>query len=1261
VESTLARLTRHVRHELVQSEESFGSDDSKKGIQASEIVLEGVEQVGHAEKHLTSEQIERLALGQPIGAEGQEHFEAIELARRHVLGCAACQKLVSMHSDFERRLRGLTMQENSDPGPDCPPETALWELASGGLSPGRVEMVLEHVTHCDRCGQTFRSAAATFADTTTEEEERVLASLVSGTANWQGNLAKRLAVASNSPVEAARTLHPQPFFPRMLLALTAATVVLLATVASWIAVVRRPTPEVLLARAYSQERTLELRISDAAYAPIRVERGGDRSRVDRPPELLEAEAIIGKNLRGKPNDVRWLHAKGQADLLDNSYESALSTLDRAHRLAPNDDSISVDLASAYFQVAQSTDTPDNYNRTIDLLRRVTVSDPNNAVAWFNLAISCERMHYYSRALEAWDSYLRVDPSSRWSDEARARRVGIQNRIGIYRKDRSLKVDPLDFLKLAQNEGVTGVMTLKEPVETYLDVALTVWVPQVASGDPKFGQDSAAMEALHLVANVAANQQKDRWLKDFVKDVETNTSSRSAAMSLNRAISLSGAGDYARAKTAAARAERGFARSHSNSGLMRARFETVYATHLSQQGQKCYSKAENLKKSLAGSSYTWLEIQTSLEAATCANMIGDIEEARSNANRAFQLAKEVNYDSLYLRATMELAVLDWTSGNFANATRLVNAGLDKFWTQGLPPMRGYSLYAVLDSVAEDSELWHADVTIDREATDLLNGDPDHGLLGFEYQRLANAAVHSGELSIARDYFRRSSEQFAQAPPGDALETYKAASEIGLARADCLTGNCTSARTRLQAVESRVYVASNRYVAWDFYLAQGEVLSATGESEAALQSYLNAVGIAEKGLTSVGSERERLIWMREYNRTYRAVVKLELTGDPVRAFRRWEWYKGAPVRMFRGAIVQSSRPHVASPGLTAATDVTVSNDRALLGDSVVLSFALFPNESGVWVHDARGTQYRRISVAQDQLEELVRRFSASCADVHSDPAQLRADGRRLYGLLIRPLVPLLTSKRLSIEADGILEGVPFEALITDEGRFLGDEFDIANSPGMAYLPFTRSTLTRVDIRNSLVVANPYAVGHNSSLEQLPSANDEATEVARMLPNSHLLLGSSVTSRALLEGLRNADVFHFSGHAVATKEGAALILGSMEKEDGYELLDALQLGGEELKRTRLVVLSACSTAGSEGRTLSETSSLERMFLTQGVPQVIATRWSVDSSASQELVVTFYNHLLLGIPVTEALRQARQQIRARDGYAHPYYWAGFSVFGKI
>ena len=107
-------------------------------------------------------------------------------------------------------------------------------------------------------------------------------------------------------------------------ALTMASLFVVVTLI--VPLLRPPDPEALIAKAYSEHRTLELRLRTANQAPVRVERGGNTSSLEKPAALLRAEDRIAQKLIENANDPYWLDAKAQVDMLDGNYESALKSL-----------------------------------------------------------------------------------------------------------------------------------------------------------------------------------------------------------------------------------------------------------------------------------------------------------------------------------------------------------------------------------------------------------------------------------------------------------------------------------------------------------------------------------------------------------------------------------------------------------------------------------------------------------------------------------------------------------------------------------------------------------------------------------------------------------------------------------------------------------------------------------------------------------------------------------------------------------------------
>lgn len=92
-------------------------------------------------------------------------------------------------------------------------------------------------------------------------------------------------------------------------------------------------------------------------------------------------------------------------------------------------------------------------------------------------------------------------------------------------------------------------------------------------------------------------------------------------------------------------------------------------------------------------------------------------------------------------------------------------------------------------------------------------------------------------------------------------------------------------------------------------------------------------------------------------------------------------------------------------------------------------------------------------------------------------------------------------------------------------------------------------------------------------------------------------------------------------------------------------------------LVTLSACETALGKERGGEGPSSLSRAFFSAGARAVLAALWKVDDTATADLMVRFYRHLLRGASKDEALRLAQREVA--EGATAPYFWAAFQLSG--
>ncbi len=117
--------------------------------------------------------------------------------------------------------------------------------------------------------------------------------------------------------------------------------------------------------------------------------------------------------------------------------------------------------------------------------------------------------------------------------------------------------------------------------------------------------------------------------------------------------------------------------------------------------------------------------------------------------------------------------------------------------------------------------------------------------------------------------------------------------------------------------------------------------------------------------------------------------------------------------------------------------------------------------------------------------------------------------------------------------------------------------------------------------------------------------------------------------------------------------------------------------------MTLSACETALGEELRSEGVLGLPRAFQLAGASTVVASQWRVLDRSTSALMERFYRRLAAGDPIDQALRSAQLALLhakdesvgrkswlqrlfspAPDGleneaFSHPYYWAGFALYG--
>jgi len=1211
-------------------------------------------------EHLGAAELARLLEDSRQQADGVQ--SAIALSP-HLARCETCRGQFEELASLDRQLKGLRAAKTEMREVNCP-EAPVWrEIAGAPTPPAQTLAYVEHASRCDHCGPLLREAVAELLDLKrelTEAERSEIATLKSSSPEWQQRLAQRISGIPHSAPGKKASWGAGSWWQTWLrvprLALAGASLLAVVGVGSWVIMQNRTQPAAadLLARAYTEKRTMELRIGGASYAPLRVSRGPAASFTSRPAPLLKAEALIANQLDAHPADPSWLQSQAQADLLEGKYDAAVEALRHALELEPHSPAILTDLATAYFQRAQQEDRKEDFGAAYEYLSQALRLSPDDKVALFNRAIVAEHQFLYQQALDDWEHYLRLDPGSQWVEEARNRADAVREKLKEHSSKALPLLAPADVAALATSgspDSAAQRSAVDQRIEEYLHEAVRSWLSEAFA--LKSNADQGAAQALFFLADLTARQHGDLWLTDLLAG-SSAANFPQAANALARAVQANDAGNYDVSREQAALAQKLFRASGNMAGVLRAEFEESFSDQMSRHSEQCRQKAATALREAARRPYAWVQIQLGLEASTCSGLMGDLGAHDEEALRALDRSEKADYGALYLRALGFVVGGKFSTGDRSDGWKLLSAGLERFWSAQYPSRRGYNLYTDFALDADASGRPNLQMASWREAKALIEHDESPLLRAQAYTWMANAAIEAHLPQVAERQYAEAAQLFAASPRTDASRNAELEMEVRTSQLESHQGRFESAIARLTVIQDQIRPLSNNYLVQMFYSTLGEVQLGRHREVEAEQALRPALALAEQSLATLKSEAERTSWSKNAAPAYLALVEAELAqGRSEEALETHEWYLGAPRRMAADSSANRPLTNGAMPDPPQLT-----SRLPLLAKETVLAYAVLPDGLAIWVYDDRGIGAHWIPKSTDGLQELAGRFHDLSSDPKSDLSALRRDARTLYESLIAPVEQRLAPGRtLVIEASGWLGGVPFEALIDANGRYLIERAPIVHSNGQdSQASLHNDTGISADLP-ALVVGST-ASSSADELIPLPGVAAEAEAVAGGFHSVRVLTGEEATLSAVQGQLPGVAVFHFAGHSLAAPAGRGLMLASPDdKTKAARLMDAAGVRHLRLQSLQLAVLSACSTASGNGGS-GGFESITDAFLMAGVPHVVASRWAVEQTGG--FVEDFYRNALSGQSVSEAVRGASLNMLANPRTSHPYYWSAFAAYGR-
>ncbi len=291
---------------------------------------------------------------------------------------------------------------------------------------------------------------------------------------------------------------------------------------------------------------------------------------------------------------------------------------------------------------------------------------------------------------------------------------------------------------------------------------------------------------------------------------------------------------------------------------------------------------------------------------------------------------------------------------------------------------------------------------------------------------------------------------------------------------------------------------------------------------------------------------------------------------------------------------------------------------------------------------------------------RDYGDSAYDGGERVSELQAIGRLVYSHLLtepaRRKIAASSGGDLYLRLDEQLVHVPWE-LCYDGHEFLATKFRIGRQVITdRQLPHRQPTAATdrgpIEI---LLVTDP--------TETLPGARAECLAIEAQLATApevrvSRLTGKSVRKMALLQALGRSTIVHFAGHSVYDADDPT--------RSGWVLSDGVLTAGEMTKLDRLpqlVFSNSChagATVGWDGTSSYEGHAfgIGSAFLLAGVPHYVGTFWVTHDDESALFARAFYQSMLRGAPIGEAMQAARRRVVDQCGW-NELTWASYMLYG--
>jgi CHAT domain-containing protein len=972
----------------------------------------------------------------------------------------------------------------------------------------------------------------------------------------------------------------------------------------------------------------------------------------------EIAGLLGDPSRVAPIQVAALLELTSSSESEPIVDRAIARLREAVLRRPDDAMLLNDLGIAYAIQSRSPHRATDLLQAIEFIGRAAEVDPGLREAAFNQALLLEMAGLREEAIDRWQSYLRLDSASSWGAEA-------QIRLGNLRPAASAtNRTALDTVNVMIDAATLEAWSKRDPQALRAFVTerlLPAWAASILAVDSTAA--ALKLSSAHAAGKALAASQGDSTVLHMVDAIVHESGSHLESL---------------------ARAHRAWGRgraSYRSSRFTEARSELLdvvsltagTATPLRWYAQVYLGVIAMYSSDYSGAAQLFDTVLDAADSGAYPNVVALARNCSGiNAGRAGNLAAALSDYQIArdifaaLKENENQAFSESLAAEVYGLLGDVNTAFS--WSiralRTLPSFPAgvsrYNLLLIAGQRARDYGFVRSALAIHSEALRVAqrSGRPMDAVEALVW--MASTEQATGEPALAMEHLQSARQRVHSVE--DPVVAGQILARIDLAEADILRANDpVAAVERLNGAVSQLQRQNNPALLISAFERRSLANEEAGATDAAVRDLGQALELFEHSMRDISDAGLRAQVVEAGTRAYDRLITLDFErGDTVAALLALE--------RSRGALAQDGRrrQNALSPTGRIERQGVERRIAARLGaDEAVIAYAILPDIVVAWCMTQDTIVARRIDTTASGLLARVDRIE-SLLRWAADSSSAMSAGEELYSVLIQPFRENIGGRsRLTLIADKVLHRLPFAALRDSQtSEYLIESRTLRMAPDLETALAARASPGRATARALVVSASAFDRQLFPELSPLRQADAEASAVAALYSEPHVLAAGSAIADSLVAILPSSDVLHFAGHArfdPVRPDNSWLLLAPGGRNHPAGPLYARDVREMDLSGVDLVVLAACSTLSPRDTRAGGLAGLTRAFLRTGTKGVVGSIWEVRDDLTASLLTAFHSAYVEGRDPALALREAQLSLlRSPDSELRsPMAWSAFAYHG--